>query len=412
MPLLAAAAAFMLLVQDTLARAGLQGPLTILLLIAAVFMFPKALMREDRSSPNREPVALMRRMVPWPVWLLPIWATSVLVVSGVTTDGVQNVIVYWLFPLTAAAVSAASSRGTPEIFVKWTTRLALVAAIGYVVLVLATGPGLIEGFHGARGTGWGGLFAMCVIVPFIAYGNVRPWVMYAIMAAIVLSLSRTPAVIGAGLLLIPSLSAGGTRAAIRLGIRLVLVAIAGYVALTRIPAVRDRFVGGDNGSLLGVKVNTSGRDLLWEITLRHFHQAPNPLLGWGPGAISEYLPALTGQDHPHNEYLRLLHDTGYVGVVLWSVGALTLVLLAYKLWRAASDPVDKACHLGALISMLALMSGSLTDNLIISILDVLPAATMVGLSLSRPTLPAQKVGPTLQGRVRRQSRESDDKIAV
>src|SRR5690606_5772672 len=62
-------------------------------------------------------------------------------------------------------------------------------------------------------------------------------------------------------------------------------------------------------------VSLSGRGLLWLQTWRHAMQAP--LTGHGTGSAEVYLgtelQTVTAQ--PHNDYLRVFHDSGIIGLV-------------------------------------------------------------------------------------------------
>lgn len=396
LPLTAVAAIAMLFFQDTLARAGVQAVATLGLFVLLLFAFGVGLTRPTRLREGIEPVPVSQPYPPLLVWAFPTWATLLLAFGDVTTAGVQNVIVYWMLPLAASVMAAASTRSTPELVRKWVTRVAVAAALGYVVLVVAVGPGSIEGFHGARGAGWGGALALAVMIPFATYlgGSRLPLVI--VLAAVALSLSRTPLAISLALLLLLAFRASGFKAVLRLAAAFAGVGLASAWAYGNVTAIRDRFTQGDGATLFGVGLNSSGRENLWAVTRRHFEDAPSEWIGWGPGSVQDWLIVTTGQEHPHNEYLRFMHDTGWVGLGLWIVGAAAVLLPSIARWRTAGEPVDRACHMAAAASMGLLILGSFTDNLTISILDVLPVAMAYGLSLSR--VEATRLSPAVRDR--------------
>lgn len=392
LPLFAVAAVAILFFQDTLARAGIQGPVTIALFGLGVLLAPFYLSRMPRVRPGRELPAVIQPYPPGALWLMPVYAATLLALVGGTVNGVQNTIMYALLPMAAYSVAATATPGTPDLYVKWVTRVGVVAALVYVGLSTVVGAGSIEGWHGARGAGWGGVFALATIIPFVAYQHRSKWPVWIIFAAVVLSLSRTPSAIALGLLVL--LAVGGTRfqTVLRGAVALGLLAWAARWAFINVPEVQQRFVQGDGSALFGISLNTSGRSYLWDLTLYNWSSSGEQWLGLGPGAAMDYLASVTRDVHPHNDYLRLVHDVGWVGLALWAAGILAVLRVTWRRWRQATDPTDRACHLAALACVGAFLAGMVTDNMIITLLDVLPTAVMIGLSASRCRLAPERWG--------------------
>src|SRR5690606_33721248 len=74
--------------------------------------------------------------------------------------------------------------------------------------------------------------------------------------------------------------------------------------------------GAESQLALG-NLNLSGRGLAWLQTWEHGKQAP--ILAHGSGGATVFLErdlGLVGISHPHNDYLRILHDLGWVGLAV------------------------------------------------------------------------------------------------
>ncbi|MCU1518487.1 MAG: O-antigen polymerase, partial [Pseudarthrobacter sp.] len=119
--------------------------------------------------------------------------------------------------------------------------------------------------------------------------------------------------------------------------------------------------------------------VLWEMTLRSAEQ--NPLFGNGPGTASALISAsFRNISHPHNEYLRLFHDFGYIGAVLFVLGTLILLLRTFRRAQNSDNPI----HWAATLGILAVLAAALTDNVIIYPFVMAPLGLIVGASIGLP----------------------------
>jgi O-antigen ligase len=368
-----------LLVQDTLnTQAGVQGPVTIA--VAALLLVT------GLSTFGAKQTALSSVAAPIPLQLFVAWATIRLVETP-TSTGLQNLLVWFIFPATIGVVFARSQPGTfDRIYPAWKL-LALIA--GLIYLVEAARGGLdVNGFpYSARGAGWLALFALVVIIPITVARKTSKLPVVFLVLVIGASLSRTPmAIAGVLVVLVYAIRPfrGRPPARSRIVARFIGAAIvlggSAFLLVTRVPAIRDRFTNGDGYSVGGVEINSSGRDVLWALTIQQWKTAP--WLGHGPGAaeimITSHFPGTIS--HPHNEYLRLLDDTGIVGLTLWGLGMLLLLQRAVRDILRTKDMGNRALHIAALLSIVVLLLGSITDNLTISIYCVMIAGSVVGLS--------------------------------
>jgi hypothetical protein len=155
------------------------------------------------------------------------------------------------------------------------------------------------------------------------------------------------------------------------------VAALGYAALQFEP-LRDRIflyagtgltgfrweiVGqGSDAQLTVGNINLSGRGLVWVQTWVHGMEAP--LFGHGTGAATVFLERDLGLaiSHPHNDYLRILHDFGVIGfALLLYTGGFVLSSL-WRMYQGARSSWSRQWTGSAALAWLAYLLMALTDN--------------------------------------------------
>jgi O-antigen ligase len=220
--------------------------------------------------------------------------------------------------------------------------------------------------------------------------------MVAILATIVLSLSRSSIV--TALLLLP-LSRMRSRPRIADWVRMILVIglAAGlfYGAFTYIAPLRERFTEGDVQTVGGaVSINVTGRDTMWSVTWHSYLESP--WIGKGAGSSAKELFESAGLSHPHNDYLRILHDYGLVGLLLWALGFTILVRRTWRAWRYADVSGSQVAHvhLTALLSLVVVGIDMITANPIVYIFIMGPLGVLVGSSLGLSSIPATPQRPS------------------
>ena len=119
-----------------------------------------------------------------------------------------------------------------------------------------------------------------------------------------------------------------------------------------------------------------GRTNLWLAILRTLASPSNWILGRGPGSAS-----ITGEErginHPHNEYLRFLVDTGAIGLILLVLMGITVLV---SLLKSKNRIGDRQFWTG--MSLLFLLgSHSLIADTLIQPHFWVPTAVFLGLSL-------------------------------
>lgn len=382
-PLFALLGVLFIIVQDSLARQGqAQAAVTVVLagLAAVMLVLP--------TRPRVGPPAVR---VPRPlVWFVLFACVRLAMVPS--SQGLQNTLVWFLFPAAMVLVARGTSEHTPEAVYRLWKPAFVLAAGAYGALVLVHSTGYAGTLFSARGMGWILLISMTYVVGAQLWAaSPFYWPVWYGVLIVGTTLTRSAGVLAllttAGL---GVLNRRGRLTPLRLLVLFSALAYAGYAAATQVTVIRDRFTVGDQAfQFQGQGLNTSGRLELWSAT---WHAIPqHRWIGHGPGQAQYFIAQrFITIEHPHNEYLRLLYDTGWVGLCLWSLGMLLLLRGAWQRMRRAALPVHRGVHLAAVLAILDFLLGSITDNLTVGIGFVLICATVVGLSLG---LPEETSGP-------------------
>lgn len=90
----------------------------------------------------------------------------------------------------------------------------------------------------------------------------------------------------------------------------------------------EGMTGGDNAlAINGIEINTSGRFYYWKII---FENARNYVWFGNGHSVPDLVRSVKNWKHPHNDYLRFLHQTGAVGLSLWFFFVYKVVKLKRK----------------------------------------------------------------------------------
>lgn len=133
--------------------------------------------------------------------------------------------------------------------------------------------------------------------------------------------------------------------------------------LANTAAFQERFFHSGRGnlsSLFTADLDSSGRDHLWSSLWSEALQ--RPFFGHGVGSSAAYLQkAGFLLDHPHNEYLRIVFEMGFVGLAVF-IGA--VVLQGFDSYRRAlkAGPGVRYAFAAAAVGLFILLVISVTDN--------------------------------------------------
>jgi O-antigen ligase len=318
-------------------------------------------------------------------WLF--WELFSLSWGTIDKESIQEACVFITFVGIIAATSTLCGPGSTRFFLRALTVVGWGTVITIALILSVHGISQAKEIGANRGFAIeGSIMASASLVGhrMLKIGTARVLTV-VLVVIIVVSLSRT-----AILATIVSLTIGfAMTSAKRPRMRNVVIGLAGGLVIFDVLAsyfgpLRDRFSEGDNGHLLGFAINTEGRAQVWSLLLRSATSSWSHLLfGQGIGSAARFTLMTVGPNfpQPHNDYLRLVYDTGLIGFLLFVGGA---ILFLFSSYRAATKSSEEAfvAHLTAFLAVLIILIMMLTDNPLVYPFCLYPAACLIGLSLA------------------------------
>ena len=329
----------------------------------------------------------------WPLSSLFLYSMLQLFWTNRSVQALQTLCLQWIFlGLAVLMMTSEDAAADREQAARLMPRAMLCGAFCFVIVLMIAGFGS-EGigaisFITARSFA---LFALLGIAYFLGrWATGLRWSLspaLGLIALIAFSLSRTALVVA--VLMVPlsrfrSLTMRDFRRFLVFG---AIAVVTLYFLVFSVDALRVRFLGSSSldDYLSGdASVDTNGRITAWGVTLASYAEAP--WLGKGPGSANDLISDVLSRlelGHPHNEYLRFLHDEGAVGLVLLMAGLVQLLLrcrLAFRKSLEGGHP-DAPLHLASFLALTAVMLTMLTDNTASYIFVMGPLAVLVGVSL-------------------------------
>ncbi len=323
-----------------------------------------------------------------PSGLFVVYALITAVWSRPTLAGLQNILVFTAF-FTAVAVSAAlACRRTAAENTRFVSRLFSVL-LATAALLYAGSPFL--GAFGVPPLVSGRIFALVALIGIawgaasFRYGNRCAGLLSVLLWLLILvSLSRMAFAASTVVFALAFVSIRSPSAVARLLLTSLVLFAAVYTTTEHFQPFRERNVSGDVVSVGGqFSLNVSGRAGLWHTTWASFRS--HPAFGQGAGSAERLITRTFGTEigHPHNEYLRLLHDYGIVGAALWFLGLGSLGISFWRRWAASSITAlgGASLQLAALLSIVAMALAMITDNVIVYLFVMFPFGILVGAAL-------------------------------
>jgi len=321
----------------------------------------------------------------WPLAAFLVWGLASVAFYRPTVDGFQNLLVVAAFTglilLTASAVPYV--RQLPRSVRKTLERATWIAVVLYVIGIAMGGLGN-ETILGPRPFAMFALLGVALHLANWRHGERRKlWWALAVTLVIGISLSRLALVAAFVLFPISQISFRNVWGWLRV-ILMIAVAVGIFsLAFTYVEPLRSRFVEGDVSiEVGGVAVNGSGRTEIWETTFESYSESP--WTGKGAGSANEVIKAnFVGVDHPHSDYLRVLHDYGPVGFGLWIVAFVNLLWVTLRAWMRADRrrAPDAPLHAAAFMAVAAATMMMVTDNAMVYVFVMAPLGILVGASL-------------------------------
>jgi O-antigen ligase len=223
------------------------------------------------------------------------------------------------------------------------------------------------------------------------------WV--ALAAIPVIALTRM-GIIAAGLSL--PLTFAPMRVAKRVALAAMILMVGYSIFLTE--RVQQKTFYSGSGTFQDIRwdnpdVATYGRRQVWDHMQAQIEA--DPWFGHGANASEAYVMKLTGSlVHPHNDWLRLLYDYGYVGTAIFSLCMLWQVIHLLRTGRNATGLSRILFYAGA-SSFLAFSLFMFTDNIILYVAFFSNLQfTMIGLAYAAHSGRASAEKRTLLQRIR------------
>ena len=354
---------------------SLSGLMTICVGAGLALFVPVLIYRGAGRSlePNLDPLSGSAKIVTLGFLTFILWA-GLRATHHIGPEGFQNILVYLIFGVgigVSAAYSSEAIRVHTASLVGWVAIVSTVVFAGTLLLG--------EPVFGRRSYAFVSLILLAVLIPRRdLVSRVSRYAPFVVFVGIALSGSRTALALALFLMLFLVVrNRRGKRlvASLVLG---VLSAIIAYLLVTEFPPIRDRFVDvGDNSVVAGITINTSGRLDFWDLINDSI--STDPIFGHGPGSASEVISASYFRvGHPHSDYLRIVHDFGWVGMICF---ALAFVWMTGAIASRVARTDDPAAWSGLLVAIVLAIS-AVTDNVVVYPFVMLPAAMVLGQALS------------------------------
>ena len=316
----------------------------------------------------------------WPFIALVVWAFTTMFWYTPSVNGVQNLLCLTSFSglalLAAGLAEGPGIQSAIETFLPWGIWLG-AAVYAYTLCTSELGAGYPIR---PRAFGIAALFGVAWYAARWRFGGRGSLLMtVALLAEIGASLSRVALISGLVLLTLGRVSAtvrGWVWGLLSLGL-----AIAGFWwVFANLEPLRDRFLSGDVQLRLGdTLINVSGRAQFWQVTYDSFLESP--WVGKGAGSSMHLIEnRFHSMAHPHNDYLRVLHDYGVAGLSLW---LLAWGRMLWRLWAMARYSErrrlpDTQLQFSAFLAALAMCLMMITDNPMTYVFAMAPLGVLVG----------------------------------
>ena len=309
-------------------------------------------------------------------------AVAGVLIAGNRFEAIKQAMLY-ATPLVVALLVLRVARGERDIVTLraaiWGA-LIISAVIGVASVAWSELSGITGGLRGALGNR---TFAIFLVVPYAlalaAWRTRSPaylLVAFAVFLLIGFTLSRT--VLAVSLLMFAAAASVGASPVKKIAGIVVIVA-AGMLAW-QVDALRGRMLhermrdqplsvsitgeGRDRQLAIGA-IDLTGRGTYWLHTTLHAVQSP--VIGHGTGSATVYLRDELQYPiaHPHNDYLRVFHDSGVVGVVALMTFATLGVTFGLRMYRKATTVLGRELSLAAWLAFGAYLLIAVTDNVMI-----------------------------------------------
>lgn len=319
-----------------------------------------------------------------PLYAFAAWALVSVIWFRPSFVGAQNTLVYIAFAALVPVTAAAVAHGDLAVA---TVRRAITAAI-LLASALYVGSLALGGLGGQAVVGSRSYALLAIVgvawgVAHVRLGERRfAWLVALCWVLILLSLSRLAFAAAMLIVVVAALDLRTPARFVRSALIVGSVGVVAFFSVTSFGPMAERFAQGDLHTVGGgIAINVEGRASTWDLVWESYLESP--IIGKGAGAAEQTIEDQTGvENHPHNDYLRVLHDFGIVGLVLLvaAVGGLMAHAVGAS-GQARRRGRDASIHLAAGLALLGLLAGMSTDNAIVYLFVVGPVAIILGISI-------------------------------
>jgi O-antigen ligase len=331
------------------------------------------------------------KLVPLPVCIFLVWVLAIFCVNWLPpTIGVQNVLVFALFAgmvgiarYLTIADGAAFLANVERAF--WIAGWLAVFLYAASVAAGGLGSGRVVGSRSFA------LFALVVFGWALArfrFDRQTGTLPLMLFVMIVLSLSRGALAAATVMIALAWLDLRTVGSWLKAASGAALAAAAFLIAVGHVQALHSRFYTGDVQNVApGLSINTTGRESIWRPVWNDY--LTSPWIGHGPGSGDNLTARLSGfatdstvgSGNVHNDYLRLLHDFGAIGLAAWF---LTLLYLLGRLYRGAISQRGKGTwQWAAWLALIGISLEMVVDNPLIEVDVMVPLAILIGAALAQ-----------------------------
>ena len=318
-----------------------------------------------------------------PFVLFFLWGSTSLIWTPAFMSGIQNLLVIGTF-LIVAVTAEAVTRTEPRFAIavdKWTSVGVLSGSLAYAASMILYGPGTSE-LIGARAFSLFVLFGVAQQLARWRSGK-RSGLVGALVLTALIIMSHSRMAFGIAVVLFPlsQLPVRRPSKLIKMALVAVIMLAAAYFSVMQYDALRDRFFKGDVSLSIGaITINGSGRTAFWRTAVNSFMEAP--ITGKGAGAAQDLIESIyTSISHPHNDYVRVAHDYGLIGVCLWLATMGTWLVYLFRAWlwcERMGSKIGATLQLSALLAFVSFLMQMTAENTLIYLFITAPLALIVG----------------------------------